>query len=95
MDAIRQVLNAEQQAVFERPVAVPLERGYASFHHPLLIHGSYANHTPNPRRAVVINMVRDGVASVSSEPLLAGVPALAPGQPLDGQFFPLLWHRPG
>jgi len=91
MDAIRQVLSPQQQAVFEKPVAIPLARGFASFHHPLLIHGSYANHTESPRRAVVINMVRDGVCSASPEPLLAGVPPIPPGHALDGQFFPLLW----
>lgn len=93
MDAIRKVLNEEQQATFANPVAIPLERGYATFHHPLLIHGSYANHTDGPRRAVVINMIRDGVASSSAEPLLAGVPPVAPGQPLSGQFFPMLWEN--
>ncbi|MBL8855415.1 MAG: phytanoyl-CoA dioxygenase family protein [Planctomycetaceae bacterium] len=93
MDAIRTVLTEEQQATFAKPVAIPLERGYASFHHPLLIHGSYANHTDGPRRAVVINMVRDGVTSASREPLLEGVPPVPPGQPLSGQFFPLLWEN--
>ncbi len=93
MDAIRKVLTEEQQATFAKPVAIPLERGYASFHHPLLIHGSYANHTDGPRRAVVINMVRDGVTSASREPLLEGVPPVPPGQPLSGQFFPLLWEN--
>lgn len=93
MEAIRQVLTPEQQDTFSNPVAIPLERGYASFHHPLLIHGSYANHTNGPRRAVVINMVRDGVASASPEPLLEGVPPVAPGYPLNGQFFPLLWEN--
>ncbi|MDP1560417.1 MAG: phytanoyl-CoA dioxygenase family protein [Pirellulaceae bacterium] len=93
MEAIRQVLTEDQQAAFANPVAIPLERGYASFHHPLLIHGSYANHTDGPRRAVVINMVRDGVASASPEPLLEGVPPVPPGQPLSGQFFPMLWEN--
>lgn len=92
MDAIHQVLTEEQRTTFSKPVAIPLERGYASFHHPLLIHGSYANHTNGPRRAVVINMVRDGVHSSSPEPLLAGVPPITPGQPLSGQFFPMLWE---
>jgi hypothetical protein len=93
MEAIRKVLTPEQQDTFSNPVAIPLERGYASFHHPLLIHGSYANHTNGPRRAVVINMVRDGVASASPEPLLEGVPPVPPGNPLNGQFFPLLWEN--
>lgn len=93
MEAIRQVLTPEQQATFAKPVAIPLERGYGSFHHPLLVHGSYANHTDGPRRAVVINMVRDGVTSASRDPLLEGVPPVPQGQPLSGQFFPLLWEN--
>jgi len=31
------------------------------------------------------------VASASAEPLLKGVPVAPPGQPLGGQFFPLLF----
>lgn len=93
MEAIQKVLTEEQRAAFSKPVAIPLERGYAAFHHPLLVHGSYANHTDGPRRAVVINMVRDGVASSSPEPLLEGVPPVLPGQPLGGQFFPMLWEN--
>lgn len=93
MEAIRSVLSPQQMEAFEKPVAIPLPRGYASFHHPLLIHGSYANHTDGPRRAVVINMVRDGVRSESNEPLLEGVPPIPAGEPLGGPFFPLLWPR--
>jgi len=36
--------------------------------------------------------VRDGVRSVSNEPLLAGVPPIPDGEPLGGQFFPLLFE---
>jgi hypothetical protein len=35
-------------------------------------------------------VVRDGVKSASDEPLLKGVPPVPSGQPLDGQYFPLL-----
>lgn len=90
MNAIEKVLTPTQWEQFQQPHAVPLPRGYASFHHPLLVHGSYANKTAAPRRAVVINMVRDGVSSNSDQTLLAGVPPVPPGQKLDGQFFPLL-----
>ncbi|MGC3966432.1 MAG: phytanoyl-CoA dioxygenase family protein [Pirellulales bacterium] len=89
MDAIRKVLSDEQMAQFQ-PVAIELKKGECAFHHPLLIHGSQENRTDRPRRAVVINVVRDGVRSASDEPLLKGVPAVASGKSLDGQFFPLL-----
>ena len=39
----------------------------------------------------MINVFRDGVTSASDKPLLKGVPVIPPGQPLSGQFFPLLF----
>jgi ectoine hydroxylase-related dioxygenase (phytanoyl-CoA dioxygenase family) len=89
MDAIRKVLTPEQMDAF-RPVPIELKKGECSFHHPLLIHGSQENRTDRPRRAAVINVVRDGVRSDSDDPLLKGVPAVPSGQMLDGPFFPLL-----
>jgi ectoine hydroxylase-related dioxygenase (phytanoyl-CoA dioxygenase family) len=89
MDAIQSVLTAEQKANF-KPVAVELPRGYAAFHHPLMLHGSSANRSDWPRRGAVINVVRDGVRSATNDPLLHGVPPVPAGQPLGGQYFPLL-----
>ncbi len=91
MNAIRQVLTDEQWEQFQRPVAIELKAGECSFHHPLMVHGSFANHSARSRRAVVINVVRDGVSSETDESLLHGVPAVPKGQPLTGQFFPLLF----
>jgi ectoine hydroxylase-related dioxygenase (phytanoyl-CoA dioxygenase family) len=91
MEAIREVLNAEQWAAFQKPVAIELKKGECSFHHPLLIHGSYANNTDRPRRAVVLNVFRDGTRSATDEVLLDGVPIIHDGQKMDGQFFPLLF----
>jgi ectoine hydroxylase-related dioxygenase (phytanoyl-CoA dioxygenase family) len=91
MDAIQQVLDPQQWEQFQHPVAVELKRGEATFHHPLMVHGSFENRTDRPRRAAVINAVLDGVKSVSDQPLLQGVPVVPPGAPLGGQFFPLLF----
>jgi ectoine hydroxylase-related dioxygenase (phytanoyl-CoA dioxygenase family) len=90
MDAIRAVLGDEQMKLFDRPVAVELKAGECAFHHPLMVHGSQANKTAGPRRALVINAMRDGVCSAADEPLLGGVPPVPSGQPMGGQFFPLL-----
>jgi len=90
MDAIRRVVTDEQWEALCHPAALELKRGECSFHHPLIVHGSHANQTDRPRRAVVLNLVRDGVCSAVDEPLLAGVPVVPSGQPLSGQFFPLL-----
>jgi hypothetical protein len=56
-----------------------------------MVHGSYANNTSSPRRAVVLNAFRDGVTSGSDEPPLEGVPPVASGAKMEGQFFPLLF----
>lgn len=90
MDAIRKVLTPEQFHQFEQPVAVELRKGEATFHHPLMVHGSFANNTDRPRRATVINVFRDGVRSDSDQPLLKGVPVVPRGQRMGGRFFPLL-----
>lgn len=90
MEAIREVLTPAQMEEFNQPVAIELERGCAAFHHPLMIHGSFENRTPHPRRAVVLNVFRDGTRSDSDEPLLAGVPPIARGETMQGPYFPLL-----
>jgi len=90
LDGIRDILDAEQRAAFEQPVAVPLRAGYATFHHSKTLHGSGANRTDRPRRAAVLNVVRDGVQSNTDEALLEGVPPVPSGEALAGQFFPLL-----
>src|SRR6202140_3465527 len=76
MDAISAVLDDQQRREFEHPVAVELKKGEASFHHPRLVHGSFANHSERSRRATVINVMKDGVRSASNEPLLHGVPVI-------------------
>src|SRR5216683_1830747 len=90
MDAISAVLDNQQRREFEHPVTVELKKGEASFHHPRLVHGSFANHSDRSRCATVINVMKDGVRSASNEPLLQGIPVILPGQKIEGQFFPLL-----
>ncbi|MFT5300071.1 MAG: ectoine hydroxylase-related dioxygenase (phytanoyl-CoA dioxygenase family) [Mariniblastus sp.] len=90
MQAIQEVLTDQQWAQFQNPVAIELEPGHCTFHHPLMVHGSFDNKTEIPRRAVVLNVIRDGVASFTDEELLAGVPVIPKGEKMNGQFFPLL-----
>jgi ectoine hydroxylase-related dioxygenase (phytanoyl-CoA dioxygenase family) len=90
MNAIREVLTPEQWEQFTHPVAIELKAGECSFHHPLMVHGSFENRTDRPRRATVINAFRDGTLSDTNEPQLEGVPIIPKGQTMGGQFFPLL-----
>lgn len=91
MDAIQTVLSDDQKAQFV-PVAIELRKGMATFHHPLMVHGSYENTTDRPRRAAVVNVFRDGVRSASDAPLLEGVPPVPAGVLMGGRFFPLLFE---
>jgi ectoine hydroxylase-related dioxygenase (phytanoyl-CoA dioxygenase family) len=89
MSTVFEFLTDEQRAAFEPVPSLP-RAGHASFHHPLMLHGSYENTSDRPRRAAVINFFRDGVISDSDEPLLHGVPPVPRGEKVAGQFFPLL-----
>jgi ectoine hydroxylase-related dioxygenase (phytanoyl-CoA dioxygenase family) len=95
MMSINAVLNEEQRREFQNPVAVELKKGEASFHHPRLVHGSFANHSDHSRRATVINVMKDGVRSASNEPLLQGIPVIRSGEKVQGQFFPMLYEPGG
>jgi len=90
MDAIQSVLTEEQKQQF-KPVAIELKKGQCAFHHPLLLHGSYENRTERQRRAVVLNVVKDGTLSDSDDELMPQIPPIKKGDPLSGQFFPLLY----
>lgn len=90
MNAIRKVLTDEQWQQFLQPKMIELERGECSFHHPLMVHGSRENRTDKPRRAYVINYLRDGVWSETDQPLMQNIPVIPPGKRIEGQFFPLL-----
>ena len=57
-----------------------------------MIHGSHENRTDRPRRATVINAIRDGVCSDTDEEILGnGYGHVPKGQPMGGQLFPLLF----
>jgi ectoine hydroxylase-related dioxygenase (phytanoyl-CoA dioxygenase family) len=90
-EAIKAVLPENIRDEF-KPVCAELKKGESSFHHARTMHGSGRNDTNIPRRATVINVVLDGVMSDTDEPLLEGVPPIPKGEPLGGQFFPLLYR---
>jgi ectoine hydroxylase-related dioxygenase (phytanoyl-CoA dioxygenase family) len=96
MNAVKDVLNEDQLEIFEKKFANELPRGYASFHHPLTMHGSYENSSDRPRRAVVINAMSDGALGNTEGydrlDALKSFPAMAQDKVLNGHFFPLLFE---
>ena len=90
MNGIMDYLTEEQKSQF-KPVAIELKAGYGTFHHPLLVHGSYENKSNRSRRAFVLNVFADGTASNSNDEMLQGVPTINKGMKMEGKFFPLLF----
>ncbi len=90
MDGLKKFMNESQKKALENPIPIEVKAGQCSFHHPLMVHGSFANYTSRSRRAFVLNVFKDGVVSNSNEPLLNGVPIVPKGEKIMGQFFPLL-----
>lgn len=91
MDGLADFLNDEQKKQFEKRVPVEMKKGHGSFHHPLMVHGSYENKSSRSRRAFVLNVFADGTISNSNDELLKGVPPVQKGQKMEGKFFPLLF----
>jgi len=95
MDAIRDALTLEQVREFDNKIPVSMKAGEASFHHPLLMHGSYENRSERSRRATLINVFSDGVVSNREDdginaPGADNYPRVPKGQPMGGGYYPLL-----
>jgi ectoine hydroxylase-related dioxygenase (phytanoyl-CoA dioxygenase family) len=90
MDGLMAMMTEAQKADF-KPVAIPLKAGHAAFHHPLLVHGSFANFSPKSRKAFVLNVFADGTVSDTDEPLLEGIPVVQKGGKMEGKFFPVIF----
>ena len=91
MAGLERFLTEEQKSQFENKVFIEMKKGHGSFHHPLMVHGSYENKSARARRAFVLNVFADGTASDSNDPLLQGIPSIPKGKKIEGQFFPLLF----
>lgn len=92
MNGLMAYLTEEQKAEF-KPVPIELKKGYATFHHPLMVHGSYENKSEISRRAFVLNVFADGTVSNTDDELLKGVPPIPKGKRMQGKFFPLLYKN--
>ena len=94
MESVREVLTPEQIQDFESKCPIVLKKGEATFHHPLMMHGSYENRSDRPRRATVINLLTDGVMSSfegEDSPGTTNFPMLPKGQKMEGDFYPVLF----
>eukprot|EP00931_Biecheleriopsis_adriatica_P089621 TRINITY_DN63716_c0_g1_i1.p1 TRINITY_DN63716_c0_g1~~TRINITY_DN63716_c0_g1_i1.p1 ORF type:complete len:366 (+),score=39.73 TRINITY_DN63716_c0_g1_i1:194-1291(+) len=91
MEAVVQVLDSEQEEHlrhFKTPAVMP--KGYATFHHPLLLHGSYGNTSAQARRGLAIHIMADGVLSNRGNRDMGKFPAPPTGEVMDGLCYPSL-----
>ncbi|MRI00165.1 phytanoyl-CoA dioxygenase family protein [Kriegella sp. EG-1] len=92
MNGLMNYLTPEQKVEF-KPVPIEMKKGYGSFHHPLMVHGSYENKSKISRRAFVLNVFADGTISNTNDELLQKVPKIAKGKKMEGKFFPLIYEK--
>jgi ectoine hydroxylase-related dioxygenase (phytanoyl-CoA dioxygenase family) len=85
-------LAPEQRAAFT-PTQVELRAGQASVHHSHTVHGSAANASDGPRRAIVLNYMDADTRSADDAPLLAGTAAIPRGARVEGPHFPIVLER--
>jgi ectoine hydroxylase-related dioxygenase (phytanoyl-CoA dioxygenase family) len=93
MDSVHKVLSEDQIRDFDNKIPIEMKKGYASFHHPLIMHGSYENKSDRSRRATLINVFADGVISNRNHDKSSGAdnyPQIPKGETMGGTYYPLL-----
>lgn len=85
-------LDVDHRGESITPVACPVKRGHVHFHHPLTWHGSPANQSGRPRRAIALHYMTDKVTfeSTGTHPMKPHI-ASPDGQPIRGDAFPRVW----
>ena len=70
----------------------PVGRGEVHFHHPLTWHGSHANESDRPRRAIAVHYATERVTyDASGDHPMKPYIKVDDGESLEGDFFPLVW----
>ncbi|MCX5659606.1 MAG: phytanoyl-CoA dioxygenase family protein, partial [Planctomycetota bacterium] len=88
-------MPAEFQGHKLQPRLCPVRKGEVHFHHALTWHGSHANLSNRPRRAIAIHyMTQETVLDNSgAHPMKDFAHHLSDGQKMEGEHFPLTWSR--
>jgi len=72
----------------------PVPKGYVHYHHPLTWHGSHANHSGRPRRAIAFHyMTQDTVYVESGNHIMKPYITVDDGEMLQGEVFPRVWPQ--
>lgn len=90
-----EVLPASFEGHGIEKVLCPVPQGHVHFHHPLTWHGSHANKSGRPRRAIGIHYMGDQTRYINPESKhpVNKVIRVAPGELLSGDYFPVVLDR--
>ncbi len=73
-------------------IMCPVKQGHVHFHHSLTWHGSGANHSSRPRRAIGIHFMTERTTyDAAGEHPIKHLITVPHGAPLQGDVFPLVW----
>ncbi|HXV99352.1 MAG TPA: phytanoyl-CoA dioxygenase family protein, partial [Anaerolineae bacterium] len=76
-------------------VRCPVKKGEVHFHHALTWHGSHANTSGRPRRAIALHyMTQDTRYVASGKHVMKQFVEVADGALMHGEHFPLVYQRP-
>ena len=74
----------------------PVRKGHIHFHHALTWHGSHANTSRRPRRAIALHYMTEQTRYVAAgRHVMQPFVTVADGAPLQGEAFPLVWSQSG
>jgi ectoine hydroxylase-related dioxygenase (phytanoyl-CoA dioxygenase family) len=75
-------------------VPCPVPKGYVHYHHPLTWHGSHANTSDRPRRAIAIHYMTEATRyDARGEHVMKPFVTVGDGEKLEGDHFPLVWAQ--
>jgi ectoine hydroxylase-related dioxygenase (phytanoyl-CoA dioxygenase family) len=89
-------LPAEFQGHAIKVQACPVKKGEVHFHHPLTWHGSHANTSDRPRRAIALHYMTEQtyfVAAATNQHPMEPHIHVADGEKIQGDHFPLVWNQ--
>lgn len=98
IDFLRQLPNYEAmpdsyQGYMVKIVRCPVKKGEVHFHHALTWHGSHANTSGRPRRAIALHyMTQETRFVVSGEHVMKPYVEVSDGQLMQGHYFPLVYQ---
>jgi ectoine hydroxylase-related dioxygenase (phytanoyl-CoA dioxygenase family) len=93
-DDMRQVAEYQGHAV--KVIPCPVRKGHIHFHHSLTWHGSHANTSPRPRRAIALHYMTDQTRYVEGgNHVMKQFVTVKDGDVMTGEQFPEVYERRG